>query len=275
LSESSVNHYIDDFFTSHDHFLKQWYPGLKMSRLKEDLLAYAKGEDHLLAEFFQQVKKGIPLQYILGEASFYSHSFKVSPDVLIPRFETETLVELVLGELKKMDGVPEVLDLGTGSGVIALSLMGERNLDCWASDISSKALEIARENYQRLKGYLKGGKITFVKSDRFFNIVKKFHFIVSNPPYIKRRSDLDTVHIQVAKYEPHQALFLEDEDYENWYKSFFSQAMEHLYPGGVLLLEGHENHLLELKLLATKSGFCKVSILEDLCGRKRYLKACG
>ncbi|RLA61670.1 MAG: peptide chain release factor N(5)-glutamine methyltransferase [Epsilonproteobacteria bacterium] len=268
-----IDQSITDFFNEKKQELEAWYPGIKLSRLKLELLEFAN-EDNLEI-IFQKLQAGVPLQYITGKAAFYHHEFEVTSDTLIPRSETETLVELTLVELKKIEKLPEVLDIGTGTGAIIISLLGEAPLNGMATDISEKALEVAKRNYLNLKPSLKDGSIEFRNTDRLEGIDKKFHLIVSNPPYIKKEGDKDLVHHQVKKYEPSQALFLNDEDYKNWFEVLFKDSLAHLLENGVFLMEGHENHLDDLKELSEKIGFERVEILKDLSNRKRYLKAYG
>ena len=260
---------LTNFFNENKQQLESWYPGINLNRLAQEF-----GENPS-EEIFQKLKDGIPLEYISGKAAFFHHDFEVTPDTLIPRPETETLVELALAELKKFAGTPEVLDIGTGSGAIIISILGQTPIKGLATDISSKALEIAIRNYEILKSTLKSGEIHFLNTDRLEGIDKKFDLIVTNPPYIKEMEDKDSVHHQVEKYEPKEALFLKDDEYENWFATLFKDSLSHLLTDGIFLMEGHENHLDALAKLAEKIGFRNVEILKDLTNRKRYLKAHG
>jgi release factor glutamine methyltransferase len=260
---------LTNFYNENKEQLESWYPGIKLNRLTQEF-----GENPR-EEIFQKLKEGMPLEYISGKAAFFHHDFEVTPDTLIPRSETEGLVELTIAELKKLEGTPEVLDIGTGSGAIIISILGQTPIKGLATDISSKALEIANKNYETLKSTLKPGEIHFLNTDRLEGIDKKFHLIVTNPPYIKEVEDKDSVHHQVEKYEPKKALFLKDDEYENWFATLFKDSLNHLLRDGIFLMEGHENHLDDLGKLAEKIGFRNVEIHKDLTNRKRYLKAHG
>ncbi len=157
----------------------------------------------LLAEIFKQLSQHIPVQYIIGEADFHGLTFKVDERVLIPRPETEELVDLILEENPKTK--LSVLDIGTGSGAIAISLKHARpDWTVVASDISPDALTVAFENAYRHKT-----NVQFVQADVFRQVSGKYDIIVSNPPYISKE-DRSEVGINVINSEPHLALFAED-----------------------------------------------------------------
>lgn len=285
--------YLQSFFNEEKKSLLSFYPGLTLHRLRNDikLHAFLNGVDseelfdfpylphrsNPITLFFEKLKEGVPLEYITGYAYFYRSLFKVTPDVLIPRSETEILVELASQEIQKnyRQKNCRIADVGTGSGVIALTLMMEdfASLDVVASDISDKALTLARENYFNLRFAISAKhKIEFVKSDRLQSIEGQFDIILSNPPYIKRRSDQDSVHHQVLSYEPAMALFLDDDVYDLWFEDFFKSIHQKLAASGFSLIEGHELHLQGLKEMAEKLGFTKVDIIKDYTGRNRFLR---
>lgn len=287
---------LSAFFEKEKKHLLHFYPGLSIQRLKQDfkLMAFIHGIDNgtnadeifdrpylsyktnPLTIFFEKLSLGIPLEYITGYRYFYKSLFRVTPDVLIPRSETEILVEKSVQWMKKhVNNELRVLDLGTGSGAIALSILmdTEKKLDLVASDISEKALKVARENYSSLK-YLfpVHHQMTFIQSDRFHNIKGQFDLICTNPPYIKRLADREGVHHQVQNSEPHLALFLDDDLYELWFRDLFTACFEHLAPSGMVIMEGHENHLEHLSELAKTVGFSQVELIKDYTDRLRFLK---
>jgi len=285
--------YLQSFFSKEKISLLSNYPGLTLHRLRRDIKLYAllKGIDseelfetaylpsrnNPMAIFFDKLKTGVPLEYIAGQAYFYRSSFKVTPDVLIPRSETEILVELAAQEIPKnyRNKTCRVVDVGTGSGAIALSLMMEDNvvLDIVASDISDEALRVAHRNYFNLKFEIPSThNIQFVKSDRLQSVAGQFDIILSNPPYIKSLSDRDTVHQQVHNFEPALALYLEDNVYDQWFSDFLKSIYQKLNSGGMSLIEGHELHLEGLKELAQKIGFAKAEIIKDYTGRNRFIR---
>jgi release factor glutamine methyltransferase len=291
MSES-LGTYSENFFKKNEKFLEETYPGLTVRRIKQELelILMAGGSTDSLQSvylphtenpatcFFSNLELGIPLEYITGRAYFYRSEFKVTPDVLIPRSETETLVEMAVKELnelaKEVEGALSFIDVGTGSGIIPISILQEMNhsTNGIATDISKEALAIAKENAFNLRfTWSPNNPLWFVQTDRLEGIEKEFHLIVSNPPYIKRNLDKELVHEQVREFEPGLALWIDDNEYDQWFEKFFSQAYNRLFEGGVFLMEGHENHLDSLCLVGERCGFKKCEVLEDLTGRKRFL----
>jgi len=288
-----LGEYLQTLYNEEKKSLLSHYPGLTLHRLKNDikLHAFLNGVDseelfdfpylpsrtNPLTIFFEKLKEGVPLEYITGYAYFYRSLFKVSPDVLIPRSETEILVELATQEIARnyKKKKCKVIDVGTGSGIIALTLMMEdvAELDVVATDISEKALTLAKENFFNLR-YAISAKhnITFHQSDRLVNVEGNFDLILSNPPYIKSRADHDSVHHQVLSYEPAMALFLDDGVYDLWFEDFFRSIFKKLNDDGTSLIEGHENHLEGLAHIASKVGFAKVEVIKDYTGRNRFLR---
>jgi release factor glutamine methyltransferase len=206
---------------------------------------------------------GEPVAYLVGEREFYGHVFKVTPAVLIPRPETELLVELALERLPH-DKPARVLDLGTGSGCIAISIAAERHLaTVTAADISIAALEIAQANARRLKL----ANITFVQG-RWFEAVagEQFDIIVSNPPYVAvgdshlTRGDL--------RYEPAQALSAGDDGLLD-IAFIVAHARQHLVPGGWLLLEHGYDQATPTSALLQLAEFVDVHVWRDLAGIER------
>lgn len=186
-------------------------------------------EEVFVKGIFQQLAAHKPAQYIIGQADFYEMQLKVDERVLIPRPETEELVELILAENPEMN--LSVLDIGTGSGAIALSLAKNRpNWSVTAADISQDALDVANENAknQNLQIFLK-------KSDCFTEISEKYDIIVSNPPYISREDESE-VGLNVLYSEPHLALFA-DEDGLAIYRRIAEDAKDYLKDGGKIYLE--------------------------------------
>lgn len=292
-STTSLSEFIDRFVSDHLQILSSHYPGISASIVKRQLShsslsegidseswlkqAYLARVETPLNNFFLQMLKGKPLAHILEMCSFYRADFFITPDVLIPRSETEIMVERAVQSLKKVaraKSMPKVLDVGVGSGAIILSLLQDCPFAIQAVgvDIDSKALNIAKINEFRLHyNFNSRSSIRFILGDRLFQVDGHFDLIVSNPPYIKRRADRSSVHPQVDQFEPAIALYLQDDEYDQWFSCFFEQVFEHLHAGGEMLMEGHEDHLDELKLLAEKKGFDRVAIILDYTGRPRFL----
>ena len=221
-------------------------------------------EKEFVESIYKQLVAHIPAQYIIGYAEFYGMQVKVDERVLIPRPETEELVELILTENAKPN--QSVLDIGTGSGAIALALAKNRPDWCvTASDISPDALNLASENAS-----LQDLKISFKKSDCFAEIAENYDIIVSNPPYISR-ADESEVGLNVLHSEPHLALFAE-EDGLAIYRKIAQEAKNYLREGGKIYLEigykqGHSVPALFRNYLPEK----RVRTLKDQFGQDRMV----
>ena len=246
----------------------------------EDVFNYdpvdvALRQDSELPEFAQQrvsdaisrLRRHEPLQYIVGSARFHGHKFKVTPAVLIPRPETEQLVDLIVDENPASD--LRVLDIGTGSGCIAISLaraLKFAQID--ALDVSRDALAVARDNAAALKA-----KVRFFESDILLpQPAATYDIIVSNPPYICW-SEREAMGRNVKDYEPGQALFVPDNDPLLFYKSIAPYAMQSLDKGGRLYLEINQRFGREVKQLLEDNGFDEVRIIEDSYGKVRFAAA--
>ena len=218
-------------------------------------------------KFIEDMEKGIPFAYLLEMSEFYHHQYFVNSDVLIPRPETEYLVDMIVQEFKGK--VKNVLDVGTGSGVILLSLLshgvGETGVGV---DISEPALRVAEINTKKL-GLEK--KVKMVKSDRLQNVEGTYDLIVSNPPYIKRLSQRELVHDSVDTHEPHDALYLPDDFYGQWFEDFFAEIRGQLK--GTFFMEGHELEVENQAEVLKRLGFQKIKVLKDLTAVPRYLRA--
>ena len=211
----------------------------------------------------------IPLQYLTGEQEFMGLTYKVNESVLIPRQDTECLVEIVLKHLH--DGM-RILDMCTGSGCILISLLHYSN-DCEGVgvDLSEEALNVARDNAERLSnnGISDKMNVNFVHSDLFENIDGNFDIIVSNPPYIKTEV-IKGLMPEVREYEPMMALDgMEDGLY--FYRKIISSAKEHLSRGGQLFFEIGYDQGQEVSDLMRKEGYTGVEVLKDLAGLDRVV----
>ena len=221
-------------------------------------------EEVFVKGIFQQLAAHKPAQYIIGQADFYGMQLKVDERVLIPRPETEELVELILAENPETN--LSVLDIGTGSGAIALALA--KNRPDWtitASDISQDALDLARENaeIQNLNIFLK-------KSDCFSEISSKYDIIVSNPPYISRRDESE-VGLNVLHSEPHLALFA-DEDGLAIYRRIAEESKDYLNDGGKIYLEiGYKQGQSVPDLFRKNFPEKRVRTLKDQFGQDRMV----
>lgn len=230
----------------------------------------------LLETYMQRLLKNEPLQYVIGETEFYGLKFHVNKHVLIPRPETEELVDLIVNDLKdsaKAGAEISILDIGTGSGCIAISLKKNVKLSVvYALDISVDALEVAKEN-----ATLNDLKIDFIND----SILKPEHeilnkllldVIVSNPPYI-RKSEAALMHNNVLQHEPHLALFVDDEDALLFYRRIAAFAKLHLKTNGKLYFEINEAKGNEVQQLVVENNFSSVKVINDFSGKARMVSA--
>ena len=223
-----------------------------------------------------RLKAQEPVQYIIGETEFYGRKFKVTPDTLIPRPETEELVQLVVSSWQSAVGSVaqspiSVLDLGTGSGCIAISLACELpNAQVYAYDISEKVLKIAKENANR-----NNVNVIFEQLD-ILNFPPSsfppFSIIVSNPPYVMN-AEKSEMEQNVLDYEPHLALFVEDSDPLIFYKSIAEFAFKNLIIKGLCIVEINQAFGLETAELFWNQGFRYVEVVKDMFGKDRMVKA--
>jgi release factor glutamine methyltransferase len=224
-----------------------------------------------LEQIVKRLLQHEPVQYITGTAYFYGLKFKVTPNVLIPRPETEELVKWVLLDLKGnfYTKTPKIIDIGTGSGCIAIALKRNyANATVFALDKSEDALVVARGN--ALKNDV---KISFIKDDILKKILhhEQYDVIVSNPPYIKI-SEQRNISPNVINYEPHTALFVDNDDALLFYKAISKFASDVLNSGGHLYFEINESLGMEVKQLLEASGFLDVIMRKDLNGKERMIR---
>ena len=221
---------------------------------------------NLYKESLQALNENRPIQYVIGHVNFYGLKFKVNENVLIPRFETEELVENIKNYLEKKNITnPKILDLGCGSGVIGLTLKHFfKDADVTLVDISDEAQEVAKSNTKSL-----GLDVKFIKSDWFSNVpVDKYDVIVSNPPYIMTDEEIEEI---VKNNEPHLALYADDNGLY-FYKEIIKKAKKYLNEKSVLAFEigmTQGNYLKEYANHYFPNS--KISIEKDLTGRDRYL----
>lgn len=216
-------------------------------------------EDYLL--LLQRRAEHIPVQYLIGEAWFYGHSFRVNRDVLIPRMDTEILVEEAV---KRLEPGMRVLDLCTGSGCILLSILKESSVTGVGTDISKDALLVAEMNRKRLSV-----SATWIESDLFAMVGGTFHMIVSNPPYI-RTDVIDTLDREVKDFEPYAALN-GGADGLDYYRRITAEAGTYLEPDGWLCMEIGYDQGKSVPDLMRSAGFADVSTVKDLSGLDRVV----
>lgn len=229
-----------------------------------------------------------PLQYVTGKAFFCGHPFHVAPGVLIPRPETEWIVDTAVNLVTS--SAPRILDIGTGSGCIATSIslaLADRHCHTEAWDISEDALRIAADNAERLGADVKFRRRDALRLEEDFpaeenqggaealsdtNAAASWDIIVSNPPYICNREAAD-MHANVLRHEPHLALFVPDTDPLLFYRAIARYAMRSLRKGGWLLFECNTLYAHDTAQMASDMGFA-TSVVEDDCfGKPRFVKA--
>ncbi|MET3113814.1 release factor glutamine methyltransferase [Pedobacter sp. CG_S7] len=225
------------------------------------------GEFQLYQDVIKQLQLGKPIQYIFNEAHFYGLTFSVSPAVLIPRAETEELVDWILQTILPTHQNGDLLDIGTGSGCIAISL--KKHLKEWnvfALDISAEALAIATLNAEKNKV-----AVQFIAADVLeYNSHQKFELIVSNPPYIKE-NEKDAMHANVMEYEPHQALFVSNENPLIFYNTIADFAQQNLNKNGYLFFEINEYLGRQTVALLAAKGFIHIVLKKDMQGKDRMI----
>ena len=228
-----------------------------------------------------ELKTYKPIQYILGETEFYGLTFLVNENVLIPRPETEELVELILVESRKSKVESlKILDIGTGSGCIPISL--KKNLpsaEVFAIDVSPNALEVAQKNAE-----INGVEVNFIQTDILkVNDLKNlptsnsklpasFDIIVSNPPYVRNLEKAE-INPNVLDFEPHLALFVEDNDALLFYRKITELAKNHLSENGKLYFEINQYLGKETVVLVESYGFKNVQLIKDIYGNDRMISA--
>src|SRR5258708_29712860 len=231
-----------------------------------DILSEKTIDEIDFSQVIERLNRHEALQYILGEAAFYGRKFKVNPSVLIPRPETELLIQEVV---KQNFTSSRILDVGTGSGCIAITLKLEiPKAEIYGLDISMSALSVSEENANALKADVKFIQIDFLKD---FS-TEPFDVVVSNPPYIKE-SEKESMRTNVLKYEPHLALFVPDNDPLLFYKAIALKSKTLLSPRGKIFEKINEQYGKKVKELFEQSRLNRVTIIKHLDGKDRLVSA--
>lgn len=240
--------------------------GIQLHLQKEEAISAANLAE--IKDIVNQLVQFKPIQYILGESHFYGLTFKVTESVLIPRSETEELVDWIIKDYAEL--APKILDIGTGSGCIPISLLlhiPKASAEAW--DISEQALVVANENAINNKV-----KVSFHHLDLFKAPEEpdKYDVIVSNPPYVTD-SEKELMHQNVLNYEPHTALFVTDQDPLLFYAKIAELALIDLKPNGHLYLEINEQFGSQTLELLSAKGYVNLVLKKDLNGKDRMIKA--
>jgi len=221
----------------------------------------------ILEIYVEKLKRGMPVQYVLGETEFCGLPFMVNEAVLIPRPETEELVQWMVQEIKPDS---HILDIGTGSGCIAVALKHLLpDADVHACDIAVESLAVATNNADNLRlpvYFFQCDILKAEKSDR------KYHVIVSNPPYIPQSERTDMMR-RVKDFEPERALFVEDTDPLIFYRKIAQFALSNLFPGGSLFFEVHRDYGKACVQLLEDMSFVDIQLKKDMFGNERMVRA--
>lgn len=246
------------------------WPAYELSLRGEETLDEAV--QHLLMEDLPQLKLGHPLQYVLGVAYFYDLSFQVNEQVLIPRPETEELVQRILMDAQSGNDL-SIWDIGTGSGCIAVTLAKHLpQARVFASDISTGALDVAARNARALAADVTFAQHDMTDSEHLPFVGQQFDVIVSNPPYIPAAVRAE-MHVNVIEHEPATALFVPDDRPLLFYEALAAIGTRCLKPGGRIYMETYENFHQEMIELFTQYNYIKVESIEDINGRRRMFVA--
>lgn len=218
---------------------------------------------------FEKLKAQIPIQYIIGKAHFYGLEFEVNPNVLIPRPETEELVDWIVKD-HEFHPHPKIIDIGTGSGCIAISLAANlKSADVSAIDVSEAALSTASKNAGHNQV-----NVRFIEADvlSLSELPANFDIIVSNPPYV-RHLEKQEMQANVLDHEPHLALFVEDHDALLFYRKIAELATVALTSGGKLYFEINQYLGDQMMDLLKSRGFSEIELRKDIFGNDRMVKA--
>lgn len=255
------------------------YLGFSKTDVKTQFESNVNQSDLLLVyDAAKALKTGLPVQYILKEAFFYDRFFEVTSDVLIPRPETEELVDLILHDpLLFQSETVNVLDIGTGSGCIPITLKKHLpGIHAFGIDISEKALEVARRNALKHRVDVDFQPVDIIDPSapsQHSLLTNQYAMIISNPPYIAL-SEAAQMEERVLKHEPHLALFVEDKDPIIFYKRIIDLCESCLAPGGHLFFELNPLFAFDVKNYANSVNlFNFAELIIDMSGKNRFLKA--
>jgi release factor glutamine methyltransferase len=225
-----------------------------------------------LQQIIKRLQHNEPIQYIFGTTLFAGLMFNVAPGVLIPRQETEELITAIVRE-NKFQQQPNILDIGTGSGCIAIALskaFPNAKVEAW--DVSDEALRQARNNNDSLHTNVQFNKVDILSVNAEYMANETYDIIVSNPPYIANKEKAD-MHRNILDWEPELALFVPDDDPLLFYRRISGFSINCLHAGGKLYLEINPNYKDELTDMLQKTGFEDIETIKDVFGRYRFIKA--
>lgn len=226
-------------------------------------------QQNLIDVLVQKREKRIPMSQIFGEKEFWSLSFKVTKDTLTPRPDSETLIEVALNEFEDKNATLSILDLGTGSGCLLLTLLSElKNATGLGIDVSASAIKVANENAKNLS---LNKRATFLKSNWFEKLskTKKFDLIIANPPYIGLNEKPELAP-EVCEHEPYSALFAGEEGLDD-YRIIAADISSYMSEKAIIILEIGYRQSSAVKDIFAQKGFKNINVFQDLGGRDRCL----
>lgn len=261
---------VDSFFyLLTDHYLSL----TRLSLALEPNIQLDEEIKHKFIEALERLEKQEPIQYIIGETEFFGLKFRVNEHTLIPRPETEELVQWIVEDVNTNEKSLNILDIGTGTGCIAVSLAKNLpNAKVYALDVSKKAIEVAKENAK-----LNNVDFTFIEADILnychsaLDAESTFDIIVSNPPYV-RFSEKQNMKPNVLEYEPELALYVNDENPLQFYEAIVEFAVHNLNTGGKLFFEINQYLGNQMKQLLSEFRFTDVELKKDIFGNDRMIK---
>lgn len=266
---------VDSFFY---WLIEHYFQFNRLTLALEPQLALTKTEEQPLFEALSRLKLQEPIQHIIGETEFFGLSFKVNKHTLIPRPETEELVQWVIkchSEQSEKSQL-KILDIGTGTGCIAITLAKKLpNVKVFALDVSQEALTIARQNAELNKAEVTFLQANILKKNENLSVLgdeSKFDIIVSNPPYV-RQLEKQEIKKNVLDYEPDLALFVEDDNPLIFYEAITKLAVEKLKPNGQLFFEINQYLGAEMQQMVKTYPFKHIELQQDMFGNDRMLKA--
>ena len=241
----------------------------KIDFIADKQIDWSTANQNMLNDALRKLNDHVPVQYVIGRSFFYKYYFKLNTDTLIPRPETEELVQHIISD--NVHPAPSIIDIGTGSGCIAICLAANiRNARVTAVDISASALHMARTNAADNKVEINFIELDFLSDHE--NIPGMFDLIVSNPPYVLE-SEKELMRENVLAHEPHLALFVNDRAALVYYDALLLFAQKKLNQNGYVYAEINEQKGSEMIALAQQFGFSNISIIKDMFGKDRFFKA--
>ncbi len=273
MRDALLNLYDDRESTAIAHEVLEYLTGMtKTERLINKERYLSKEQQNKYEDILITLTNSVPLQYALGEAWFMGERYVVNNSVLIPRPETEELVAWIGEECSAAKETLSVMEVGTGSGCISISIykmLG--NVIIESCDVSSDALDVAATNADNLGAVIEFKKVNFLNWDEY-NWKEKYDVIVSNPPYIPL-SVKDKLHSNVVNNEPHVALFVPNDDPLVFYKAIAAFGKQHLGENGRIYCELDTDNAMRTKFMFEKEGYKNVEIKHDMNGNMRMIRA--